>query len=294
MKKVTIQLYFGSIIFLCALAMLYSCGLQNKTFEVNKDSKSTSVYQKAINASPGSNLELTLKRDKGLTKQYDEESGFHYWCYVPDVSAFEDLSHIPLIVFLHGDSQCGNNELDKLNGNNKFVNLLYEDTLPKENGECHSEYGAIIVAPQSSGIWWKNIDNIHRLKILIDNVSAKYDVDQNKISMTGWSGGAAGCWMFATRYPETLSCAVLISGYDSYYPSDMKLAQRFSLWCVVGELEYSSLQKSMCSLAEKFKDDGGESRFTIVRNTNHSDISYVAFKEYDILQWMAGQTKKFL
>jgi predicted peptidase len=73
--------------------------------------------------------------------------------------------------------------------------------------------GAYFVAPESlSGQWHTEANEAFVMSLLKELIGA-YDIDSERIVVTGYSMGAIGAWHFVTHYPEMFSAAIPISGF---------------------------------------------------------------------------------
>jgi predicted peptidase len=90
----------------------------------------------------------------------------------------------PLIVFLHGKGQRGDN-MDKLKVHG----------IPKIL-ELDSNFPFVVISPQcSADKRWT--DFLESLKALIDDVKDKYNIDKSRVYLTGLSMGGSGTWAMA-------------------------------------------------------------------------------------------------
>lgn len=98
-------------------------------------------------------------------------------------------TEVPLIVFLHGSGERGNDlELVKRNGPLQYKHLIKEQVA--------------ILAPQCpEGQWWDTEEIYH----LIKEIQKKYKIDANRIYLTGLSMGGWGAWKLANEHPELFS-----------------------------------------------------------------------------------------
>ncbi len=103
----------------------------------------------------------------------------------------------PLILFLHGAGERGT-DIWKVatHGPVKYVS-------------AHPELPFIIVSPQcpERQTWSKEV-----LLALLDEITAKYAVDTNRIYLTGLSMGGYGTWALGTTYPSKFAALVPICG----------------------------------------------------------------------------------
>jgi predicted peptidase len=82
----------------------------------------------------------------------------------------------PLVLFLHGAGEIGNN-----------LEMLRVQALPKII-ESREEFPSIVISPQCpTGSSWYN--KFNSLDELLDNILENYEVDSNRIYLTGLSMG---------------------------------------------------------------------------------------------------------
>lgn len=111
----------------------------------------------------------------------------------------------PLILFLHGAGERGNdNEQQLANHANGAMYLLDDANL--------AEQPVFMIAPQcpSSG-WWGGVTVLYAISA-IDQIAAQYHIDPNRIYVTGLSMGGMGTWSAVTQRPNLFAAAVPMSG----------------------------------------------------------------------------------
>lgn len=132
-----------------------------------------------------------------LTGEVVLKVDYAYLLALPEGYAAAADKKWPLLVFLHGAGERGNN-LDALKKHG-----------PPKLIEAGRKFPAIVVSPQcpSGQIW-----NPHAVKRLVDELVAKHRVDTSRIYLTGLSMGGFGTWETATEYPDTFAALVPICG----------------------------------------------------------------------------------
>jgi predicted peptidase len=105
----------------------------------------------------------------------------------------------PLILFLHGAGEIGSNNAAQVNQN--IDNLLAEA----------KREGVFLYAPQSLGSW-DDVLRSTRVMAMIDQAATDYNIDPNRIYVTGLSMGGGGTWNMLGRYPERFAAGVPIAG----------------------------------------------------------------------------------
>lgn len=120
-----------------------------------------------------------------------------YLLFLPQGYKASRSKRWPLILFLHGSGERGTNIWRAtIHGPTKYI-------------EKHPEFPFILVTPQCPpGQKWSD----DTLLALLDSVIAKYNVDTNRIYLTGLSMGGYGTWSLATTYPERFAAVAPICG----------------------------------------------------------------------------------
>lgn len=105
----------------------------------------------------------------------------------------------PLIVFLHGRGECGD-DLERIRSYG--LSKLIEET---------EDFPCIVISPQCpAGSDWTPL--IDMLVALIKRVAADHNIDRNRIYLTGLSMGGRGCWRLALAAPKCFAAIVPICG----------------------------------------------------------------------------------
>ena len=82
------------------------------------------------------------------------------------------------------------------------------------------DWGAIIVAPDSPNRRWSVPSAEESVLFLLDDLLERYEIDRERILVTGFSMGGAGTWFMATHYPERFSGAIPIASAPRDNPLD--------------------------------------------------------------------------
>ena len=121
-----------------------------------------------------------------------------YLFYLPDTYGKDSTVKWPLILFLHGGGERGDNlEKVKANGPPKLISK-------------GKKFPFIIVAPQVASDEFWNPDLLMRM---LKDIIKKYRVDEDRIYLTGLSIGGLGTWETAEKYPEMFAAIAPVSGW---------------------------------------------------------------------------------
>ena len=264
----------------------YSYYFNNQLFESTKNTYTISnsynnVSVEAIDANNNSSGKISCKISE--TVQYFDSglkelsyNGWNYYLYVPKNVKKNEKK--PLIVFLHGSEERGNS-LKTLDGYGfpKYI----------KSGQ---EYDAFVLVPQLPvGKYWAN--EVNTTMNLIKKVVNDYNIDENKISLSGFSLGAIGIPSIMKENQNYFSCVVMIAvggnkkGYASYFKN---IPVRFYAGSKDTRLGNSSDTKAFINAVKKVNNDVYSKVFS---NAPHNVVDKT-LKDGSVPNWMIAQTKK--
>ena len=123
--------------------------------------------------------------------------GYRYTLTLPDGYEAEPTKRWPLLLFLHGAGERGDN-----------LALLLKHGPPKLVA-AGKKFPAVVVSPQvPAGERW----NPQGVKALVDHLRAHYRLDDTRLYLTGISMGGFGTFDTITEYPELFAAAIPICG----------------------------------------------------------------------------------
>jgi dienelactone hydrolase len=126
-------------------------------------------------------------------------SELRYGLHLPDGAGDGPL---PLVVGLH--YAWGGGPTPPPYYGRDYMNLLVRPGL--------AGLGAILVAPDCPGRGWADPRSDAAVMELVAAVRQEFDIDPDRIVVTGYSMGGMGTWSFASRHPDLVSAAVPIAG----------------------------------------------------------------------------------
>lgn len=135
-------------------------------------------------------------KQEAQTAKLEIEVDMNYLLYLPKGYG-EEQKKWPLMVFLHGRGQSGD-DLEKV-----------KEHGPPKMIEEGKEFPFIIASPQCPrDRWWTEVF----IDKLIDELIEKYDVDEDRIYLTGLSMGGFGTWNYAGIHSDRLAAIAPICG----------------------------------------------------------------------------------
>lgn len=217
---------------------------------------------------------------------------------------FDSSKKYPVVIFLHGYFEKGNDNVSQLNIGGRFF-------LDKQN---RIDYPAIVIFPQcpTDDSWayfetktdpatglivkWKVSFKSRPtptgllLKQFLDEFMAKKFTDSSRIYIGGLSEGGMGVYDMIARYPDLFAAAFPICG-----AGDLDIAKKFagkvSLWIFHGEKDdivpvYFS--REFYKKLKKLQSDVTYTEYPGVRHNSWLN----AFKEPELLSWLFSKEKK--
>lgn len=232
-----------------------------------------------------------------LKKEFTTNTGYHLNYRVLYPENYEPGKKYPLILFLHGAGERGNdNEAQLVHGGNLFA-----------SHENRTNFPAIIIAPQCPAeISWVDYKRpngegegryfypanaitkpLAAVKELVDSYISKGLVDKNNMHITGLSMGAIGTFDLVFRYPDLFVTASPICG-----GANTQRAEKFR-----GKTTFRIFHGGDDSVVDvKFSRDayaalqkaGAKVSYKEYPGVNHNSWDN-AFAEPDFISWMFNQ-----
>jgi predicted peptidase len=204
-----------------------------------------------------------------FSKKVTKTVGCKYLLYLPADYGKDSKKNWPLIMFLHGAGERGDNlGLVKKHGPPKLI----------EQGRS---FDFIIVSPQCpNGIWWP--EQIEVLINLLDEIESKYRVDTDRVYLTGLSMGGFGTWTLAERYPQRFAAiAPICGGGGSYLAYRLK---NVPVWAFHGAKDKVVPVEKSKEMVEAVNAAGGDAKMTVYPEADH-DSWTATYDNPQLYEW---------
>lgn len=194
--------------------------------------------------------------------------------YLPENYATDTAKRFPLVLFLHGAGEVGDN-----------ISKLKNVGLPKliEQGK---KFPFIVLSPQAPEVGWDK-DELYRL---LQHIKKNYRVDPDRIYVTGMSMGGTGTWELAISHPEVFAAAApLCGGQDTL---NMFRLRNTAIWAFHGLKDDVAPPQRTIDIVNTLKRYNSSVKLTLYPEANHNcwDTTYNNPAFYD---WLLQQ-KKFV
>ncbi len=219
------------------------------------------------------NEESNKQMNKSFTREVTKTVSANYLLYLPKGYG-KEKKEWPLVLFLHGIGERGNNlELVKRHGPPMLV-------------AQGNEFPFILISPQCpDDSWWSN----DVLDGLLKDVEEKYDVDKNRVYVTGLSMGGYGTWGLAMEYPHRFAAIAPVCG-----AGNERIACNLKdtpVWAFHGAKDNVVPISEDQKLIDALKKCGGNVKFTIYPNGNH-DAWTETYNNPELYKWLLSHTLK--
>ena len=206
-------------------------------------------------------------------RKLGEDQDYKYLSYVPSDYDKDAAKHWPLLIFLHGSGERG----DDLKMLNKWGPLTWV-------GPAHPE-PMIIIEPQCpEDQWWDPV----RVARLIDQISAQKRVDPKRVYLTGLSMGGYGTLEFAATYPQRVTAIASLSGGEN--PGLAPRLKDIPSWFFHGAVDDTVPPSSSIELAHALQKLGAPAELTIYSGVGH-DKWDMTYNHPALYSWFLSQSK---
>lgn len=193
---------------------------------------------------------------------------YNFWLYAPREYVYEHR-RIPVIIFLHGASLCGNN-MQRV----RRYGLLHAI----EKGRY---YPAMVIAPQNPGGAWSP----QKIARILDWVQQNHDTDTTRVYVIGMSLGGYGTLDFAGTYPDRVAAAMALCGGSTL--RDFSGLGRIPLWILHGTADRAVPVSQSKSVVKAIQDAGHDRllRYDWLKGSSHGDLARILYlkQTYDWL-----------
>ena len=195
----------------------------------------------------------------------------------------EHGERLPLIVFLHGDWQDGDDNESQLegygNGSLELVDRAIEGNIP-----------LVYIAPQTTGSYWPP----GRVAMVVRDAINRFPVDPHRVYLTGISDGGTGVWDALKAWPACFAAGVPMSGMTEL--AGLAAIVDVPQWVFHGaedndtdiETGYGGAMVGSRAVVRAMGAMGGKPRYTEYPDEMHP-MWHRAYATPELLPWMLGQ-----
>lgn len=152
------------------------------------------------------------------------------------------------------------------------------------------ELRPIIVAPDCPSSSWTTDESDEAVLALLELVSKTYDVDRDRIAVTGYSMGGMGTWFLVSRHPDLFSAAVPMAG--SPRSADLDRVASTPLYAIHSRIDEVVPFEPTEKAAKELEARGADVELVVVEDVPHFHMP--RFRAYlsDAASWLLAHWTK--
>jgi predicted peptidase len=211
----------------------------------------------------------TRQENRRLT---GEDFSINYLLYLP--KDYDESKEYPLVLFLHGAGERGSSlEKVKKHGPPKLV----------EQGK---DFPFILVSPQCplNERW-----DTEQLSALIDEIEDEFNINNNRIYVTGISMGGYGTWKMAQTFPDRFAAIIPICGGGDF--SNACIIKHLPIWTFHGAKDKVVSLGESERMVNNLKRCNGNVKFTVYPDATH-DSWTETYNNPEVYEWLLKQERK--
>lgn len=128
------------------------------------------------------------------------------------------------------------------------------------------------------------------LKDLLDEIENNYNIDNERIFLTGYSLGGYGTWYFAILNPERFTTIIPISG-GAISPKKALRLKNLPIWVAHGDSDIVVQFEESKRIVDCLKEYNPNIVFKVYKDGGH-EVCTTAYEEPELFQWLVKQKKK--
>jgi hypothetical protein len=191
------------------------------------------------------------------------------------------------------DHELLNNDHNLLHGGLFYMDAvdLAGNKLPDDATLPEGAFPGFALFPQSLNGWSgdESQDAIRIIRLLVK----KYNIDPDRIYLSGLSFGGHGAYEALKRAPWLFAAGILMSAVDDGFITAVNMQDKTAsvpLWLFQGSLDKNPYPNETKNYMKKFREAGA-----VIRYTEYPDIGHTtwnrAFQEPDYFSWLLGSSK---
>ncbi len=204
-----------------------------------------------------------------------------YVLFVPDDYKADGDKAYPIILFLHGSGETGED------GKKQATVGLAPAIRNQEKSGKHFPFFAIFPQSQKRN-WGATSGDGQRAIAILDAVEKEYKIDAKRQYLTGLSMGGFGTWSFAAKYPDRWAAIVPICGGGN--PASAAKFKDIPCWVFHGEADPTVNIEKDREMVNALKEAGAKPKFTTYPGVGHNSWDK-AYATPELYEWLLEQHK---
>ncbi|SFJ55368.1 Alpha/beta hydrolase family protein [Paenibacillus sp. UNC496MF] len=205
-----------------------------------------------------------------MEKEILKKVSLNFLLHIPDGYEKDSTKKWPLILFLHGSGERGDNvERVAIHGIPKIV-------------QQQTDFPFIAVSPQcpEDSFWGAEMD---ALILLLDEIVMSHNVDATRVYLTGLSMGGYGAWQLGAIHPDRFAAIVPICGGGN--PKRVEALKKTPVWVFHGAQDKVVPISESENMVEALQAIGGNVKLTVYPDADH-DSWTETYENPKLYEWL--------
>lgn len=197
----------------------------------------------------------------------------NYLLYVPPAYSQGAATEWPLILFLHGSEQRGDDP------------GMLQDLALLAFAEKDKQFPFITIIPQcpSNTHWPPRI-----VKSVLDSVESMLRVDRRRVYLTGFSMGGYGTWQTAAAYPGVFAAIAPLCGMSDL--PDIPRLKAIPIWAFHGAQDINVPVSESRKMIAALRNAGVDARLTVYPDLAH-DCWTMTYRDSRLYLWFLDHSR---
>ncbi len=203
----------------------------------------------------------------------------NYLLHVPASYGGEPDKQWPMLIFLHGSREVG-----------RDINRVRRAILPQMVEE-NPDFPFIVMSPQATSQQYGWYPSLKTIEAAVDELMQEYNIDPDRIYVTGLSMGGYGAWALMMDAPERFAAVAPVVGGYYYNPKDLCALKDKPIWIFGAKRDRNVPLKESERVVKALQGCGMDPKFTVFENADHDMGWELAYTTTDIFEWLLSQRR---
>lgn len=202
-----------------------------------------------------------------------------YILFVP--YKFKEGSKPPLLMFLHGSGERGDNGLDPMMAG-----------LGPSLWKRKAKFPFVTVFPQchKDSRWTVDGPDAQAALAILQRTAAEFQTDPDRVYLSGLSMGGSGSWSIADKHPGMFAAIVPMCGRGDLSAAKTLATARLPVWNFCGDKDREATVTFSRDMHAALREAGGDSRYTEYPGVGHNCWDN-AYGDDELYPWLLEQSR---
>lgn len=215
-----------------------------------------------------------------------------YRLFVPTGYKADGKNSYPLVVFLHGAGERGEDNTAQLK--HGVADFVKPENQKKHAcfviaPQCPKDQGWIYRASKKKETKKPEVEAGELVLDLIEALRKEYRIDDKRIYLTGLSMGGYGTWALLARKPELFAAGIPICGGGDVKKADV--LAKTPIWCFHGDKDKSVPVERSREMIAAIEKAGGKPKYTQYEGVAHDSWTQT-YRDPAVHEWLFAQKKE--